>query len=105
MEAQCLIDPQAAAPSSCHGACGSSGSPNIFHPVTRRGNCGRQTFFSDDDHAACRNQFAESCAKVGVAVWAWCLMPNHVHLILVPSTPESLRMAQADAHRLRLLPA
>jgi hypothetical protein len=32
-------------------------------------------------------------------------MPNHVHLILVPSTPESLRMAQADAHRLRLLPA
>ena len=26
-------------------------------------------------------------------VWAYCLMPNHVHLIAVPESPESLRRA------------
>ena len=30
---------------------------------------------------------------------AWCLMPNHVHLILVPSDPDGLRGALGEAHR------
>src|SRR5260370_17026465 len=34
-----------------------------------------------------------------VAVWAWCLMPNHVHLILVPSDADGLRRALAPVHR------
>ena len=29
----------------------------------------------------------------------WCLMPNHVHLILVPSDPDGLRRALARVHR------
>ncbi len=73
--------------------------PGIPHHVTQRGNRRQQTFFSDDDYSAYRDQLAESCARAGVAVWAWCLMPNHVHLILVPDTANSLRMALADAHR------
>ena len=31
----------------------------------------------------------------GVAVWAWCLMPNHAHLVLVPSDDDGLRRALA----------
>ena len=27
----------------------------------------------------------------GVAVWAYCLMPNHVHLILAPPDADRLR--------------
>ena len=42
---------------------------------------------------------AEACAANGVRCLAWCLMPNHVHLILVPSTADGLRAALADAHR------
>ncbi|MGJ4998741.1 transposase [Bradyrhizobium sp. HKCCYLS3077] len=34
-----------------------------------------------------------------IAVWAWCLMPNHVHLILVPSDADGLRRALARVHR------
>ena len=34
-----------------------------------------------------------------VAVWAYCLMPNHVHLILVPSDADGLRRPLAEAHR------
>jgi putative transposase len=34
-----------------------------------------------------------------VEVWAWCLMPNHVHLILAPSDADGLRQALAAVHR------
>src|SRR6185436_13884565 len=30
---------------------------------------------------------------------AWCLMPNHVHLILTPPDPDGLRAALGEAHR------
>lgn len=42
---------------------------------------------------------AEWCGKFHVSVWCYCLMPNHVHLIAVPETEESLRMAIGEAHR------
>ncbi|WP_445083479.1 transposase [Bradyrhizobium sp. TM233] len=42
---------------------------------------------------------AANCKAAGVEVWAWCLMPNHVHLILVPSDPDGLRHALARVHR------
>lgn len=32
-------------------------------------------------------------------MWAWYLMPNHVHLMLVPSQPGALRAALAEVHR------
>ena len=34
-----------------------------------------------------------------MAVWAYCLMPNHVHLILVPRDPAGLHKALGEAHR------
>jgi putative transposase len=37
--------------------------------------------------------------NAGVAVWGWCLMPNHVHLILVPSHADGLRRALTGVHR------
>jgi REP-associated tyrosine transposase len=42
---------------------------------------------------------ASSCQAAGVEVWAWCLMPNHVHLILVPSDADGLRRALDPVHR------
>jgi len=37
--------------------------------------------------------------KYQVEIWAWCLMPNHVHLIAVPHSPEGLARAVGEAHR------
>ena len=37
--------------------------------------------------------------KAGSEIWAYCLMPNHVHLIVVPSDEDGLRQTFADAHR------
>ena len=42
---------------------------------------------------------AEAARKAGAEVWAYCLMPNHVHIIIVPSDEDRLRRAFADAHR------
>ena len=36
---------------------------------------------------------AEWCLEGGVEVWAYCLMPNHVHLIAMPQAEDGLRRA------------
>jgi len=71
----------------------------VPHHVTQRGNRRQQTFFSDDDYAAYRELLTEGCRSAGVEVWGYCLMPNHVHLILVPPDEGGLRAALAEAHR------
>jgi putative transposase len=42
---------------------------------------------------------AEWCGAYEVEVWAYCLMPNHVHLIAVPRTAEGLNRAIGEVHR------
>lgn len=69
------------------------------HHVVQRGNRRQPTFFSDDDYLAYMDLMGEWCARHGVAIWAYCLMPNHVHLIAVPSREDSLRSAIGEAHR------
>ena len=73
--------------------------PDYPHHVTQRGNGRARTFFGDDDYALYCDLLAENCRAAGVEVWGWCLMPNHVHLILVPSDPDGLRRALARVHR------
>lgn len=73
--------------------------PDIPHHVTQRGNGRQQTFFTDDDYAFYRNLLRQYCAEHGVAIWGWVLMPNHVHLILVPESEDSLRAALSKVHR------
>ena len=73
--------------------------PGLPHHVTQRGNRRQQTFFGDQDYQAYKDLAATFAAKAGVAVWAYCLMPNHVHLILVPETREGLHQALGETHR------
>jgi putative transposase len=71
----------------------------VPHHVTQRGNRRQTVFFRDDDYRAYAGLLAEGCAGFGVAVWGYCLMPNHVHLILVPRDEAGLRAALGEAHR------
>jgi len=73
--------------------------PGLPHHITQRGNGRAQTFFGDADYALYRDLLREHCAAAGVAVWAWVLMPNHVHLILVPDDRDGLRRALSRVHR------
>jgi putative transposase len=73
--------------------------PGYPYHVTQRGNRRQQTFFEDGDYALYRDLIAEAADRAGAEIWCYCLMPNHVHLIVVPSDEDGLRRTFADAHR------
>jgi putative transposase len=73
--------------------------PGVPHHVTQRGNRRDPTFFEDADYALYRKLLGEAAGKAGAEVWAYCLMPNHVHVILTPSDADGLRRTFADLHR------
>jgi len=73
--------------------------PGYPHHITQRGNRRLPTFFGEEDYKAYVALMAEYCAACGVDVWAYCLMPNHVHLVVVPKTEQALARAIGEAHR------
>jgi putative transposase len=73
--------------------------PGIPHHVTQRGNRRERVFFAPDDYRFYCRLLAESAARARTAVWAYCLMPNHVHLVLTPDCEDGLRDTLAEAHR------
>ena len=73
--------------------------PGTPHHVTQRGNGRQQTFFRDGDYLRYRELLGRACRAAEVEVWAWCLMPNHVHLILAPGDADGLRRALSRVHR------
>ena len=73
--------------------------PGLPHHITQRGNRRQRVFFEESDFALYRDILAERCRKAGVAVWAYCLMPNHVHLIMVPQSTAGLARAIGETHR------
>ena len=73
--------------------------PGIPHFVVQRGNRRQPAFFSDGDYRTYLRLLHETSRAAGTAVWAWCLTPNHVRLILVPSNADGLRAALAGVHR------
>ena len=87
----------------CHGKIGASGNPwasaSNPHHLTQRGNRRQQTFFGESDYRLYKQLMAVWCAQAGVEIWAYCLMPNHVHLIATPRDTQALARAVGEAHR------
>ena len=73
--------------------------PGYPHHVTQRGNRRAQTFFNKEDYLLYKDLLSEAAEKSNTEIWAYCFMPNHVHLIATPQDPERLRRTFADAHR------
>jgi putative transposase len=73
--------------------------PGEPHHVTQRGNRREAVFFADDDYRLYLDLLGAGCRRAGVAVWGYCLMPNHVHLILAPAREDGLARAIGEAHR------
>ena len=73
--------------------------PGCPHHVTARGNRREPIFFEDGDQDIYCDILSEQMRKASVAVWSYCLMPNHVHLILCPENEDGLGLALGAAHR------
>jgi putative transposase len=63
------------------------------HHVTQRGNNRQQVFFDDQDRLVYHQFLLQYTRKYQVDIWAYCLMPNHVHLLAVPHVHEGLARA------------
>ena len=57
-------------------------APGLLYHVIVRGNQRRKTFRSDDDYKAYLDRLEIYRAKFSLRIYAYCLMPNHVHLLV-----------------------
>ncbi len=73
--------------------------PDCPHHVTQRGVRRMDVFMSDGDRHAYLKLLAEQSQTHGVSYLAWCLMTNHIHLVAVPSGPNSLAKGIGEAHK------
>jgi putative transposase len=73
--------------------------PGAPHHVTQRGNRKERTFFEDSDYRFYLDLLTEAAANANAEVWSYCLMPNHVHIILTPSDADGVRRTFAELHR------
>ena len=72
--------------------------PDYPHHITQRGIRRQRTFFDDSDYAAYVDLIKNLKTAAGVEIWAYCLMPNHVHVIAVPKAKQSLARLFGTAH-------
>jgi putative transposase len=68
------------------------------HHVTQRGNHRERVFFSPGDEETYLLLLRAHSVKQGIEVVAYCLMPNHVHLVVVPSNANGLHVALRAVH-------
>jgi putative transposase len=73
--------------------------PGMPHHVTQRGNRRGPVFFEDGDQLRYLGFLSQAAKSCETEIWAYCLMPNHVHLIAVPKDKDGLRALFAEAHR------
>ncbi|HET7609467.1 MAG TPA: transposase [Gammaproteobacteria bacterium] len=64
--------------------------PAHAYHVFQRGHNQQACFAETGDYERYLANLAELKEELGVKVYAWCLMTNHVHLLLEPSTATSL---------------
>ncbi len=72
--------------------------PGVPHHVTQRGNNQLDVFFAEDDHPAYLEILGQQAQRFGVVIHGYCLMTNHVHLVLTPKTEQALALAVGRTH-------
>ena len=65
--------------------------PDVPHHVTQKGNNGQDVFFAEDDRRRYVLLLKEESRRSGLEVLGYCLMTNHVHLVVVPHAGDALR--------------
>jgi len=73
--------------------------PGVAHHVTQRGNRRQQVFFSAKDCLVYLDLMRLYLDPKELRLHAYCLMPNHVHLIVTPVQEESLSITLGPVHQ------
>lgn len=64
----------------------------VPHHITQRGNRREPVFFSDDDRRYYLKWLAHYSKQFDLDILAYCLMSNHIHLVAVPKTLDSMHL-------------
>jgi REP element-mobilizing transposase RayT len=65
----------------------------LYHVIVR-GNQRRKTFGHDDDYRAYLDRLEKYRTQCQVRIYAYCLMPNHVHLLVETGSPPLAKFMQ-----------
>ena len=74
--------------------------PGCPHHITQRGNRRQDVFFKESDYVHCLYLLKQWCLHEGIDIWAYCLLTNHVRLIVMPGRKSNLGKAICEMHRL-----
>lgn len=70
----------------------------VPHHITQRGNRREKVFFTEEDRNVYLRWLREYGEKHRVDVLAYCLMTNHVHLVVIPASEEGLQGVLKPLH-------
>ena len=71
--------------------------PGIPAHVVQRGNNRDACFFANEDYQYYLETLAEGCRRYDVQLHAYCLMTNHVHLLMT-QTRQEIGISQVMQH-------
>ena len=71
---------------------------DVPHHVTQRGNAQQQVFGSPSDYMVYLDLLERYACLYHLSMGAYCLMPNHVHIIATPSSADALRLTLRNTH-------
>jgi putative transposase len=72
--------------------------PNVPHHVIQRGNMQRDIFFSDQDRNMYLTWLMDYSHMHKLKILAYCLMTNHLHLVVEPSDQSSISSTLKVVH-------
>jgi len=72
--------------------------PGLPYHVTHRGNRKLDVFFRRRDRLTYKRWLGQYARRYGLDIWSYCLMSNHVHLLVVAHKDDSLAMAIGRTH-------
>ena len=72
--------------------------PGFPHHITQRGNRQMDVFETDDDRLAYLRFLKKYALQYNLSIYAYCLMTNHIHLVVVPGDEVALGKALRDTH-------
>ncbi len=70
----------------------------VPHHVTQRGNNRQDVFFNDHDRRLYLHLLGQRCLLYDLKIYGYCLMTNHVHLVVLPNCETSMARAIGESH-------
>ena len=62
--------------------------PDVPAHIVQRGHNRQPCFFVEEDYQTYRTYLDEGCQRHGIALHCYCLMTNHVHLLITPGPDD-----------------